>query len=49
MVITKQGQYFDIPVKTIKTKVSTKVKILNIAIVEYMEFDEKILFTIIYK
>lgn len=46
---TKQGQYFDIPVKIIKTKVSTKVKILNIAIVEYMEFDEKILFTIIYK
>lgn len=46
---TKQGQYFDIPVKITKTKVSTKVKILNIAVVEYMEFDEKVVFTIVYR
>lgn len=46
---TKQGQYFDIPIKITKTKVSTKVKILNIAIVEYIEFDEKVIFTIYFK
>ena len=45
----KVEKYFDIPVKISKTKLLTRIQILNIATVEAIEFDEKVLFTIIFK
>lgn len=45
----KVAKYFDIPIKISKTKLLTRIQILNIATVEAIEFDEKVLFTIIKK
>lgn len=46
---TKENQYFDIPTKITKTKTFNRIQILNIATVEYIEFGEKVIFTIYFK
>lgn len=46
---TKENQYFDIPIRITKTKAFNRIQILNIATVEYIEFGEKVIFTIYFK